>query len=361
MIVVPLGVGGDVIGTLNIGRMGARESHFDENEFELTKLFAGQASIALQNAEIHRAVEVRAELDALTGLRNHGAFQRELGEAIATDGGAGLALLMMDLDAFKAFNDTLRPPGRRRAAAARSRRRSSARSATGDRAYRYGGDEFAVILPGLGQSEAEPIAERIRAAVAGRVGGRGRWRRCRAGGHDQRRDRGVPGRRAVEGRPRQGRRRPPVPRQAVAPRDGPRGAALADAYLAALNETAVALMDRPGPDRAARDDRPARRPTSSGHRMATSTSSTRCTDELVMRLGTGLHERLLGYRLTRGAASRGPSGRPASPSSSPTTTRCRRATRACPSALVGSVVGIPLDLRRRWCSASSVWPRATSS
>ena len=79
MIVVPLAVAGEVIGTMNIGRMGAEESHFDANEFELTKLFAGQASIALQNAEVHRAVEVRAELDALTGLRNHGAFQRELG------------------------------------------------------------------------------------------------------------------------------------------------------------------------------------------------------------------------------------------------------------------------------------------
>ena len=55
------------------------------NEFELTKLFAGQASIALQNAEAHRAIEVRADLDALTGLRNHGAFQSELGDAIATD------------------------------------------------------------------------------------------------------------------------------------------------------------------------------------------------------------------------------------------------------------------------------------
>ena len=83
MIVVPLGVGGEVIGTLNIGRMGHEESHFSENEFELTKLFAGQASIALQNADVHRAVEVRAERDALTGLRNHGAFQGELSDAVA--------------------------------------------------------------------------------------------------------------------------------------------------------------------------------------------------------------------------------------------------------------------------------------
>ena len=41
---MPLRVGGDVIGTLNVGRMGEAEAHFSANEFELVKLFAGQAS-----------------------------------------------------------------------------------------------------------------------------------------------------------------------------------------------------------------------------------------------------------------------------------------------------------------------------
>ena len=88
MIVVPLLVNGETIGTLNIGRMGEAEAHFSTNEFELTKLFAGQASIALQNAETHGEVRIRAEHDALTGLRNHGAFQRELGEAVETGAAA---------------------------------------------------------------------------------------------------------------------------------------------------------------------------------------------------------------------------------------------------------------------------------
>ena len=111
MIVVPLLVNGVTIGTLNIGRVGEVDAAFSANEFELTQLFAGQASIALQNAETHGAVQIRADLDALTGLRNHGAFQRELGEVVeAASAGEPFAVLMLDLDGFKSFNDACGHP-----------------------------------------------------------------------------------------------------------------------------------------------------------------------------------------------------------------------------------------------------------
>ena len=106
MLIVPLQVGGDVIGTLNVARMGGVESHFTEYEFELTQLFGGQASIALQNAEAHLAMKLRADHDSLTGLGNHGAFQRDLGLAIEQRGDEPFAVLMLDLDSFKRFNDT---------------------------------------------------------------------------------------------------------------------------------------------------------------------------------------------------------------------------------------------------------------
>ena len=48
MVIVPLMAEGEVLGTLNIGRMGGPESHYGQNEFELTKLFAAQAAIALR-------------------------------------------------------------------------------------------------------------------------------------------------------------------------------------------------------------------------------------------------------------------------------------------------------------------------
>jgi diguanylate cyclase (GGDEF)-like protein len=166
IIVVPLLVHGDTIGTLNIGRVGHAEAHFTVNEFELTKLFAGQASIAMQNAQAHGEVRVRAEQDALTGLRNHGAFQRELGTAV--DLGRPFAVLMLDLDAFKRFNDTLGHPAGDGLLVELAGAMTHATRDT-DRLYRYGGDEFAALLPGADRMAAHEVAERIRRAVRERT------------------------------------------------------------------------------------------------------------------------------------------------------------------------------------------------
>ena len=166
MIVVPLMVRGETIGTLNIGRVGNAEAYFSTNEFELTKLFAGQASIALQNAEAHGEVRVRAEQDALTGLRNHGAFQRELGEAVGpVAAGRPFAVLMIDLDAFKPFNDTRGHPAGDALLTEIARAMETA-IRDGDRLYRYGGDEFAAILPNTDRMAAHDVAERLRRTVA---------------------------------------------------------------------------------------------------------------------------------------------------------------------------------------------------
>jgi diguanylate cyclase (GGDEF)-like protein/excisionase family DNA binding protein len=164
LIVVPLIVEGEVLGTLNVSRIGEADTSFSQNEFELTKLFAAQAAIALRNAEAHGEVKTQAEHDALTGLRNHGSFQRELGAAIEAADGRPFAILMMDLDRFKDYNDGLgHPAGDDLLVDVARAIEGSTRS--GDRTYRYGGDEFAVILPDSGRLGAEEVANRIAAAV----------------------------------------------------------------------------------------------------------------------------------------------------------------------------------------------------
>jgi len=165
LIVVPLLVDGQVAGTLNVGRMGAGDAAFTPEEFEVARLFAGQASIALRNSDTLRAVATRAETDALTGLRNRGAFDERLATMIQDTASHPLVLVMLDLDNFKQFNDINgHPVGDE---LLRDTARAIAESVRdGDMAFRYGGDEFALLLPRTDSSSAYQIAERIRQAVA---------------------------------------------------------------------------------------------------------------------------------------------------------------------------------------------------
>ena len=172
VVVVPLIADGEVLGALNVSRVGGPEVYFSASDFELVQLFAAQASIALSNADAHHAVSQRAETDALTGLGNHGAFQRDLEVMVETAAAATgraadrrLVLLMMDLDRFKGYNDRHgHPAGDALLHRIATTIYGAARSE--DRVYRYGGDEFALILPGATSTEGARVAQRIRRAVS---------------------------------------------------------------------------------------------------------------------------------------------------------------------------------------------------
>ena len=113
LIVVPLRGREGVTGVLTVERLGAGIT-FSPDEFELVKVFAAQVSIALQNAEIHRAVEIRAQTDDLTGLLNHGTFRQWLADSI----NAARALQPRDDGPrrLQVRQRRARPPGRRPAA-----------------------------------------------------------------------------------------------------------------------------------------------------------------------------------------------------------------------------------------------------
>ncbi len=170
-IVVPLRGRAGAVGVLTLERLGTVD-RFSAEEFELVKLFAAQVSIALQNAEIHSAVEVRAQTDDLTRLLNHGTFQERLARMIAA--GEQFSLVMIDLDGFKAVNDALgHQAGDRVLREIASVIVRAGRDS--DSVFRYGGDEFAMLLPGTDAVGAFSVAERVRAAIGGRAGSDG-WR-----------------------------------------------------------------------------------------------------------------------------------------------------------------------------------------
>jgi diguanylate cyclase (GGDEF)-like protein/excisionase family DNA binding protein len=167
-IVVPLRGRDGVTGVLTLSRARDGES-FTSDEFELVQLFAAQVSIALQNAETHRAVEVRAETDDLTGLLNHGSLREWLSRSAAA--GTPFSLIMLDLDEFKAINDAFGHQAGDRLLSEIGAAITAAGRET-DLVFRYGGDEFAVILPRTDTRGAMEVADRIRSAVH-RVGGPG--------------------------------------------------------------------------------------------------------------------------------------------------------------------------------------------
>ena len=167
LIVVPLRGRSGAIGVLTIERLGVGNT-FAPEEFDLVKLFAAQVSIALQNAEMFRAVEIRAQTDDLTGLLNHGTFQDYL-ERFVRDG-TPFGLIMLDLDDFRDVNNTMG----HQAGDELLRRIANALVRAGrdsDLTFRYGGDEFAFLLPYTDATGTVGVAERARAAVHS-LGGR---------------------------------------------------------------------------------------------------------------------------------------------------------------------------------------------
>ena len=117
--------------------------------------------------EANRRLAAQALTDELTGLANrrHGGHQLQREIALAVRHGRLLALARVDVDHFKAINDT---HGHQAgdAVLAEVARRLAATVRGGDELARWGGDEFVAILPGTDRNGALHAAERLRAAVA---------------------------------------------------------------------------------------------------------------------------------------------------------------------------------------------------
>jgi diguanylate cyclase (GGDEF)-like protein len=162
-LAAPLVTGDQIVGALVISRRLQRAWRAADRR--LLAFSADELSAALARAFAFEEVEIRANIDALTGLPN----RRYLQEVLATVGprrrvGDRLGALMIDLDHFKRLNDryghatgdrVLRSVGERISLAVRA----------DDTPARYGGEEFAVLLRRADPHQAVEVAERIRAQI----------------------------------------------------------------------------------------------------------------------------------------------------------------------------------------------------
>ena len=165
-LAVPLAHGDDpdtVRGLVSAAREGLP---FTPAERDLFAYLARQSAVSLENVSLHQVVQQQAVTDELTGLSNHRRFQDVLASEVerAKRFDQGLGLVMLDVDDFKAVNDTyghqqgdlvLREVARALKASSREI----------DEPARYGGEELAVALPQTDLDGAYNLAERVRTAI----------------------------------------------------------------------------------------------------------------------------------------------------------------------------------------------------
>jgi len=161
-LAAPLGGDGGV-GIVSVARGDRR---FTPGEHELFSYLTNQASVSVENVDLHETVQRQAVTDELTGLFNHRRFQEVMTQEVerARRYHQEMGLIMLDIDNFKRVNDTyghlqgdmvLRE-------VARVLRQSSREI---DEPARYGGEEMAVALPQTDLEGAYRFAERVRRRI----------------------------------------------------------------------------------------------------------------------------------------------------------------------------------------------------
>ena len=140
-----------------------RKNAFDKDDLDLLESMAQQTALVIDNAYRFAEVEQLSRLDSLTQVYNHGQFLACLEEyaQYAAVSKAPLSLIMLDLDFFKQYNDNYgHLAGDQALTMLVEALRQSVRSR--DLMGRWGGEEFAILLPETSGLQAMQVAERIR-------------------------------------------------------------------------------------------------------------------------------------------------------------------------------------------------------
>lgn len=166
-ILYPLTHMGKPLGVAQIIRSGRQP--FTKTELGRLGALVPQATVTFESVRVRQEMfryRDKSVTDSLTGLLNHQASKNQLKLEVerAQRYFRSVSVMMLDVDSFKEFNDTYgHPQGDVLLISLARILRSAVR--TVDHVGRYGGEEFIIILPETGRSDAQILAERIRAII----------------------------------------------------------------------------------------------------------------------------------------------------------------------------------------------------
>jgi len=165
LVLIPLKAKDKINGIIVADNFITKEP-ISKDDLRMLTMLANQAGLAIENSQLYEKTVMLAQLDSLTELWNHGYFQYllldELEKSRTTQ--SPLSLIMIDIDHFKIYNDTLGHQAgdkilKELAVLIKNQSRKM------DFVCRYGGEEFGIILPQTDKQEAFMIAERLRADI----------------------------------------------------------------------------------------------------------------------------------------------------------------------------------------------------
>jgi len=164
LICTPIIVNNEIRGVIHLDSL--KENAFDRDTLSLTELLAKEVSIAIERSLLYSQVKDISVRDGLTSCFNRGKFEVDIIADIASAklNEKPLAFLMLDIDWFKKYNDF---HGHLKGDAVLKRVSATLISNVRplDGVYRYGGEEFAILLPDTDREKALYVARRLQEAV----------------------------------------------------------------------------------------------------------------------------------------------------------------------------------------------------
>ena len=165
-VTVPLKAKDKTLGAILVDNIFTKKP-ITKSNIRILTMFANHAGLAIENSRLYEETEHLSKTDWLTKLWNSGELHKTLSKEVEKSriGDKNLSLMMIDIDNFKPYNDSV---GHRKGdkAIKEIARVLSQRSRKNDFVARYGGEEFTIVMPDTTKKIALSIAERLRQKIA---------------------------------------------------------------------------------------------------------------------------------------------------------------------------------------------------